>query len=101
MRVERETLRRFPQTACVLFTIRTYIAPMSTVAADAVSAAALGDAVTAMSRAVRGYKDLVGLGDAVASHLTARSPQRVSARPWFPRCAAHTSGVVVSVVPQV
>jgi len=29
LRVERETLRRFPRTDCVLFTIRTYIRPLS------------------------------------------------------------------------
>jgi hypothetical protein len=76
VRVERETLRRFPTTNCVLFTIRTYIAPLSSVCGDPESAAALGDAVAAMPSAVRGYKDLVGLGDEVAAYLTTPAPHR-------------------------
>ncbi|WP_158412544.1 heme-dependent oxidative N-demethylase family protein [Ilumatobacter nonamiensis] len=60
VRVERETLRRFPETNCVLFTIRTYIAPIATVLADADSAVALADAVAAMSPGIVEYKALVG-----------------------------------------
>jgi len=66
VRVERETLRRFPETNCILFTIRTYVAPTGTVLADADSGAALSNAVAAMSPSVRAYKDLDGHGlDAV------------------------------------
>ncbi len=43
LRVERETLRRFPDTNCVLFTIRTYVAPIPAVAADVDVAARLAD----------------------------------------------------------
>jgi hypothetical protein len=71
VRVERETLRRFPRTGCVLFTIRTYIAPMTSIADDPDSAAALAAAVAAMPADVRGYKDLTDRGDAVASPLPA------------------------------
>ena len=71
VRVERETLRRFPQTGCVLFTIRTYIAPIASVADDPESAAAVAAAVAAMSADVRGYKDLTELGDAVTARLSA------------------------------
>ena len=71
VRVERETLRRFPRTGCVLFTIRTYIASITSMASDPESAAALAAAVAAMSADVRGYKDLTDLGDAVASSLPA------------------------------
>ncbi len=49
VRVERETLRRFPGSGCVLFTIRTYVAPITSVMADDDSARALADAVAAMS----------------------------------------------------
>jgi len=59
VRVERETLRRFAATNCVLFTIRTYIAPISSVMGDAESSAALGAAVAAMSPEILHYKDLV------------------------------------------
>ena len=71
VRVERETLRRFPETGCVLFTIRTYIAPIASVGDDAASAAALARAVAAMTADVRGYKDLATLGDAVVARLSA------------------------------
>ncbi len=67
MRVERETLRRFPRTGCVLFTIRTYIAPIASVADDPESAAALAAAVEAMATDVRGYKDLIDLGEAIVT----------------------------------
>ena len=58
VRVERETLRRFPETGCVLFTIRTYVAPITSVMADDDSASALAEAVAAMSPDVRQYKDV-------------------------------------------
>ena len=41
VRVERETLRRFPRTRAVLFTIRTYVAPLESVAPDQRLAACL------------------------------------------------------------
>lgn len=69
VRVERETLRRFPETRCVLFTIRTYVAPLRSVAGDAVSAAALGAALDAMTDDVRGYKDLLELAGPLVRHL--------------------------------
>ena len=70
VRVERETLRRFATTHCVLFTIRTYIAPITAVLADASSpesASALRTAVSAMTEDVRRYKDIVHLADAIAT----------------------------------
>jgi hypothetical protein len=69
VRVERETLRRFPNTNCVLFTIRTYIAPVTSVLADEDSAAALAAALTAMTSDVRDYKDLIALADPLAATL--------------------------------
>jgi len=71
VRVERETLRRFPGTGCVLFTIRTYIAPIAVMERDPKSAATLAAAVSAMSAEVRRYKDLANLGDAVTAQLSA------------------------------
>lgn len=69
VRVERETLRRFPTTRCVLFTIRTYVTPISSVMNTPDSAAALAAAVDAMSPDIRSYKDLVGVGDSITSYL--------------------------------
>ena len=64
MRVERETLRRFPDTGCVLFTIRTYVASLASVAPDALLASALA----AMSDDVRDYKDVgEGIDELVAA----------------------------------
>ncbi|WP_420452404.1 heme-dependent oxidative N-demethylase family protein [Ilumatobacter sp.] len=66
VRVERETLRRFGATGCVLFTIRTHLTPLTTVAADRASRSALAGAIAAMGPEVRDYK---GLGDAVTAAL--------------------------------
>lgn len=67
LRVERETLRRFPQTDCVLFTIRTYIRPLRHLAERPDDAARLADALRAMPPDVADYKQL----DQVAPAATA------------------------------
>ena len=58
VRVERETLRRFPDTRAVLFTIRTYITPLATVLADPDDHAAITRILDAMPDDVRRYKDI-------------------------------------------
>lgn len=69
LRVERETLRRFPATNCVLFTIRTFVAPLEAVATDSVAAARLADAVATLPHDVRAYKDLATTADDVVHRL--------------------------------
>ncbi|CAN5348558.1 DUF3445 domain-containing protein [soil metagenome] len=69
LRVERETLRRFPRTGCVLFTIRTHIANLRQVAESPVDAALLAEAVAAMPTDVAGYKQLDELGARVLELL--------------------------------
>jgi hypothetical protein len=69
LRVERETLRRFPTTNCVLFTIRTYVAPILAAADDRDVARRLADSLAALPDDVRGYKDLRATADALASVL--------------------------------
>lgn len=69
VRVERETLRRFPQTGCVLFTIRTYVAPISSVSSDQSLAAPIATALSAMNPGIRGYKDLADQADALVDLL--------------------------------
>jgi hypothetical protein len=69
LRVERETLRRFPVTNCVLFTIRTYVAPIPAVAADRDVARRLADSLSALPDDVRGYKDLRTTADALVATL--------------------------------
>jgi hypothetical protein len=69
LRVERETLRRFPVTNCVLFTIRTYVTPIPAVAADAAVARRLSDALAALPDDVRVYKDVVSTADTLIAAL--------------------------------
>ena len=75
LRVERETLRRFAQTNCVLFTIRTYVAPIPAVAADRDIARRLADSLSALPDDVRGYKDLRTTADALVATLRGTLPQ--------------------------
>ena len=69
LRVERETLRRFPDTGCILFTIRTYVTPILAAAPSAVVAERLAAALDSLPDAVRDYKDVVTTADAVAALL--------------------------------
>ncbi len=72
LRVERETLRRFPVTRCVLFTIRTYVSPVLRSAPSAGVAARLAAALDSLPGDVRDYKDLVATSDALADVLRQR-----------------------------
>ena len=69
LRVERETLRRFPRTRCVLFTIRTYVAPLGVAVHDVVARRRLADALASMPDDVRVYKDLASLAERVIDDL--------------------------------
>lgn len=69
LRVERETLRRFPITNCVLFTIRTYVSPITSVAQDTDVAGRLAASVAALPDDVRTYKDVVTSADALIGML--------------------------------
>lgn len=69
VRVERETLRRFPLTDCVLFTIRTYVSPLGVVARDPLARERIAALVDSMPAEVRDYKDLRAIGDDVVRHL--------------------------------
>jgi hypothetical protein len=69
LRVERETLRRFPITGCVLFTIRTYVHRLSEIAGDRLVAGVLAEQVATMGDDIRGYKDLDEIGDRLVASL--------------------------------
>ncbi len=69
LRVERETLRRFPATNCVLFTIRTYVAPITALAEDVDVAGRLAASVSALPGDVKSYKDVVTSADALITGL--------------------------------
>lgn len=73
LRVERETLRRFPATNCVLFTIRTYVTPLPAVARDAEVAERLADAIASLPGEVRSYKDVVTSAEALVARLRGES----------------------------
>lgn len=68
LRVERETLRRFPETRCILFTIRTYITPLIALAGRA-DAATLAAAINAMPPDVADYKELDEAGSYLINWL--------------------------------
>lgn len=75
LRVERETLRRFPRTNAVLFTIRTYVTPLDVAVSTPAHRQRLADALEAMPDGVRGYKDLAGLSDRIVEHLRSSTPE--------------------------
>lgn len=69
VRVERQTLRRLPETGAVVFTIGLHITPLDL----APRPADLADALRALSAAQRAYK---GLSDAQIAALASRLEQR-------------------------
>jgi hypothetical protein len=76
LRVERETLRRFPHTNCVLFTIRTYTTPIVTSATSPEIAERLAAALESLPADVRSYKDLATSADALATLVRLRGRGR-------------------------
>jgi hypothetical protein len=70
LRVERETLRRFPETDCVLFTIRTYIRPLSHLVERPEDARRLADALSELPDDVRDYKRTTELTAAAVHWLS-------------------------------
>ena len=75
LRAERETLRRFPDTGCILFTIRTYVTPILAAAPSSDVASRLAAALESLPDPVRDYKDLVTTADVLADLLRARCGQ--------------------------
>lgn len=56
LRVERQTLRRLPQSGAVVFTIRTLLAPLEILRGDAEAAGLLGEAIRELPDDVARYK---------------------------------------------
>jgi hypothetical protein len=67
LRVERETLRRFPETGCILFTIHTHLTPLVDLPAD--SAISLASALDAIPTGIAEYKQLDQTGAEIANWL--------------------------------
>ena len=81
LRVERETLRRFPETNCVLFTIRTSITPLPSVSNDPAVWERLAASVEWMPPAVREYKDVAEIADGVIEFLRQKAQSNESSKP--------------------
>ncbi len=69
LRVERETVRRFPRTGAVLFTIRTHITTLRDLVTEPAETALLAEAVAAMPDDVARYKQLDELGGRIVAWL--------------------------------
>ncbi len=73
LRVERQTLRRLPDTAAVLFGIRVHCYPMAQVIDRPTRAATLAEAVRALPTDILHYKSVVPFRDALLGWLDRRS----------------------------
>jgi hypothetical protein len=71
LRVERETFRRFPDTRCVLFTLRTYVRPLAHLATRRDDARRLAEALQAMPADVADYKKVAELTPKAVAWLEA------------------------------
>ncbi len=73
LRVERQTLRRLPGTAAVLFGIRVHVYPLAAAIASTATAVLLAAAVRALPEATMHYKSLLPIRDALLGWLDARA----------------------------
>lgn len=72
LRIERQTLRRLPQSGGVLFAIHTEVADLATVAADAGRAADLAASLRSAAPATRAYKGWGATAEQAATWLENR-----------------------------
>jgi hypothetical protein len=73
LRVERQTLRRLPRTAAILFGIRVHVYPLSAAIRAPQTAAGLAAAVRALPEPTQRYKSLLPIRAALLGWLDARS----------------------------
>jgi hypothetical protein len=71
LRVERQTLRRLPQTGAVVFTIRTLVRRLGSVVAERGVAAALAARVREMDEGMAAYKGIPALRGPLLAYLDA------------------------------
>ena len=69
LRVERQTLRRLPDSRGILFTIRTYIYPLDQVAVNPAVAAQLSQAIQTLTPDMQMYKNLLPFRQVLLSYL--------------------------------
>ncbi|HWK46648.1 MAG TPA: DUF3445 domain-containing protein [Stellaceae bacterium] len=72
LRVERQTLRRLPETGAVLFTIKLYVRPIAGIAAAPELASRLAGAVRALPPDMQRYKSLQPYRQALLDYLDHR-----------------------------
>ena len=80
LRVERQTLRRLPETRAVVFTIRTLISRLDEVVAEAGVAAAMAQRLREMEPGMAGYKGMPVLGPALLAYLDGIAAQDAAGR---------------------
>lgn len=73
LRVERQTLRKLPESAAIVFTIRTHITRLDQAVATPKAAADLATAIGAMPLAMREYKQIAPFAPALLAWLAARA----------------------------
>jgi hypothetical protein len=73
LRVERQTLRRLPQTDAILFGIRVHVYRLGRAIADSATAARLTDAIRALPESTALYKSLPSIRAALLGWLDARA----------------------------
>jgi hypothetical protein len=83
LRVERQTLRRLPESNAVLFGIRVHVYPLSHVIVRPIHAATLSDAVRALPPEIAHYKSMLPLREALLGWLDGRYPS--GDQPIIPR----------------
>lgn len=69
LRVERQTLRRLPESGDILFTIRTFVDPLSSLESRPDLAAGLRGAVADMPEGMQRYKSLLPFREALDGYL--------------------------------
>jgi len=80
-RVERQTMRVLPRTRAVLFGIRTYVRPLSELAADPASARDLAASMRGTDRVFAAYKGWLGVQEAALSYLDTRAQSGAAGAP--------------------
>ena len=69
LRVERQTLRRLEISSGILFTIRTYVYPLHTLADDPIVVRNLAAAIQQIPAAMQVYKNLLPMRPALLKYL--------------------------------
>ena len=79
IRMEHQTLRKLPESGCVLFTIRTYIEPLQRWAGQPGAVQSLADSLGEMTPQMRDYKGVALFEEALLAHL-AVTPEQIDDR---------------------